>query len=129
MKKLVLLLSLVCVFAVAGVIAAESSMKKEKLQHVVSFKFKADAKPEKIKEIEDAFRALKTKIPEISALEWGTNNSPEGLNKGYTHCFIVTFKSEADRAVYLPHPDHKKFVEVLVPSLEEAFVIDFWAQN
>jgi hypothetical protein len=129
MKKLALALALLCAITVAGVIAAESTMKKEKLQHVVSFKFKADAKPEKIKEVENAFRALKTKIPQIAALEWGTNNSPENLNKGYTHCFIVTFKSEADRAVYLPHADHKKFVDVLLPVLEEAFVIDFWAQD
>lgn len=128
MKKIAALLSVLCLVAV-GLIAAETAIKKEKLQHVVAFKFKTDAKPEKIREIEAAFRALKTKIPEIAALEWGTNNSPENLNKGFTHCFIVTFKDEAGRAVYLPHPEHKKFVEVLVPALEEAFVIDFWAQD
>jgi hypothetical protein len=130
MKKLVALLSVLCLVTVAGVIAAQPTMmKKEKLLHVVSLKFKADAKPERIKEVEDAFRALKTKIPQIATLEWGTNNSPEKADKGFTHCFVLSFKSEADRAVYLPHPDHKKFGAVLGPVLDDVMVLDFWAQD
>ena len=79
--------------------------------------------------MEKAFVALKGKIPEIADLEWGTNNSPEGLNKDFTHCFIVTFHDEKGRAVYLPHPDHKAFVKILKPILADVFVIDFWAKN
>jgi hypothetical protein len=51
------------------------------------------------------------------------------LADGFTHCFIVTFKTEADRAVYLPHPEHQKFVEILKPILEKPFVIDFWTKE
>jgi hypothetical protein len=57
----------------------------------------------------------------------GTNNSPEGLNDGFTHCFFVSFNSEQDRAVYLPHPAHQAFVDVLKPYLDKALVIDYWA--
>ena len=99
------------------------------LQHVVAFKFKEDATKGQIQEVEKAFVALKGKIPEIADLEWGTNNSPEGLNKDFTHCFIVTFHDENGRAVYLPHPDHKAFVKILKPILADVFVIDFWAKN
>jgi hypothetical protein len=42
----------------------EKAAKKPKLNHVVAFKFKDSATKEQIKEIEDAFRALKTKIPQ-----------------------------------------------------------------
>src|SRR5450432_1038479 len=77
------------------------------LRHVVLFKFKDGTATADIKKVEDAFRALPSKIKEIKALEWGTNNSPESLNQGFTHCFFVTFSSEADRAIYLPHPAHK----------------------
>ncbi|WP_430682162.1 Dabb family protein [Maribacter halichondriae] len=98
------------------------------LRHVVLFKFKEGTAPEKIKEIEDAFGALPSKISEISGYEWGTNNSPEGLNKGLTHCFFVTFNSEEDRAAYLPHPDHKAFVELLSPHLEVVTVVDYWTK-
>lgn len=99
------------------------------LRHVVCFKFKPDATSEQIKKVETEFAALKTRIPQIAALEWGTDNSPEKLADGFTHCFIVTFKSEADRDAYLPHPEHKKFVEILKPVLEKPFVIDFWTKE
>ncbi|WDI41092.1 Dabb family protein [Bremerella sp. P1] len=99
-----------------------------KLRHVVIFKFKESAKAEDIEKVEKAFAALPKKIPVIQDYEWGTNNSPEMLDKGFTHCFLVTFASEDDRAEYLPHPEHQKFVSILRPHLEEAFVIDYWAQ-
>ena len=97
----------------------------EKIRHVVCFKFKEEADPAKIKKVERAFAALKGKISGIRSLEWGKNNSPEGLNKGFTHCFIVTFDNEKSRTEYLPHPDHKAFVSILKPILDDVFVIDF----
>lgn len=99
------------------------------LRHVVLFKFKDGTTPQKIGEIVDAFSALPSKIPEIAAYEWGVNNSPEGLNKGLTHGFLLTFKSEADRDVYLPHPDHKAFGELLTPHLDDVTVLDYWSKK
>ena len=93
------------------------------------FKFRDDATPEGIKKVEDAFRGLPAKIKEIKSLEWGTNNSPENLAQGFTHCFFVSFASEADRAVYLPHPDHKAFGAVLKPYLDKVLVVDYWARD
>jgi hypothetical protein len=103
--------------------------KQGVLRHVVAFKFKETATADQIKEVENAFRALKQKIPQIAELEWGLNNSPEGLNKGFTHVFILTFKTEKDREIYLPHPDHKAFGKSLGPILADVFVVDFWAQK
>ena len=97
----------------------------ESIRHVVCFKFKSDAKPEEIQKVEKAFSALKDKIEGILSLEWGKNNSPEGLNKEFTHCFIVTFENAKAREVYLPHPEHKAFVTILKPILDDVFVIDF----
>ena len=48
-------------------------------------------------QIQDAFRDLKKKIPLIADYEWGLNNSPETHNKGMTHGFILSFKSEGNR--------------------------------
>ncbi len=78
------------------------------LRHVVLFNFTDSATDDNIKEIEQAFAGLPERIPEIHDFEWGTNNSPEGLDKGLSHCFFVTFLSEEDRAIYLPHPAHLK---------------------
>jgi len=105
-----------------------NQQKDSVLRHVVLFKFKTTATPDHIQEIESAFAALPSKIPQIASYEWGLNNSPEGLNKAFTHCFFVTFKSEADRAIYLPHPDHQAFVEILKPQLDDVLVIDYWTR-
>ncbi|MFK7818777.1 MAG: Dabb family protein, partial [Planctomycetaceae bacterium] len=75
---------------------------------------------------EEAFAALPSKIDGIKAFEWGTNNSPEKNDDGFTHGFMETFDSEAGREQYLPHPDHKAFVEVLLPVLDKVRVLDFW---
>jgi hypothetical protein len=108
----------------------ETAMEKDSiLRHVVLFKFKDSTSAADIKKVEDAFSALPGKIPQIAGYEWGTNNSPEGLEKGLTHCFFLSFKSEEDRAIYLPHPDHKAFGEVLGPHLDDVLVLDYWAKN
>lgn len=102
--------------------------EKAMLRHVVLLSFKEESSQEDIKKVENAFIALQDKIPQIKDFEWGTNNSPEGLNKGLTHCFLVSFESEADREIYLPHPDHKAFVEVLSPHMKDVTVVDYWAK-
>ena len=99
------------------------------LRHVVLFKFKDGTPPANVKEIENAFRALPGKIPEIAAFEWGTNNSPEGIAQGFTHCFFVSFRDAKGREAYLPHPAHKAFVDVLKPHLDKVLVIDYDAQD
>lgn len=124
--SLILITGLVC--GVCTLMAAAPG-KSATLRHVVSFKFKESATKEQIKEVEDAFRALKGKIPEIVALEWGTNVSPEKLDKGFTHCWVLTFKSDKDRDAYLIHPAHKKFGAMLGPVLGDVFVFDFWSRE
>lgn len=95
------------------------------VRHVVHFKFKADATPEQIKKVTDEFSALKSKIAEIESFEWGTDSSPEGLGDGFTHCWIISFKTAKDRDAYLVHPAHKAFVDILKPILEKPLVVDF----
>lgn len=98
------------------------------LRHVVMFKFKDTSNAADVRKVETAFADLAHKIPLIRQFEWGTNNSPENLNQGLTHCFLVTFTSEKDRDAYLVHPAHKAFVELLMPHLDKATVLDYWAQ-
>jgi hypothetical protein len=96
------------------------------LRHVVLFKFKAEATQDQIREIEQHFAKLPEQIDTIHEFEWGTDNSPEMLSQGFTHCFLVTFKSEEGRGEYLPHPAHQAFVARIKPILEEALVVDYW---
>lgn len=115
-------------FALSSLAAAQAQQKTDAkmLRHVVLFKFKDGTSPADVKKVEDAFGKLPGQIREIAAYEWGTNNSPENLNQGFTHCFFVSFRSEKDRGVYLPHPAHLAFVEVLKPVLDKVLVLDYW---
>ena len=126
--KILITLCTICLAVCLTSVGAERSQGK-KLQHVVSFKFKDSATKEQIKEVEDAFRGLKGKIKEIKALEWGTNVSPEKHDKGFTHCWILSFSSDKDRDTYLHHPDHKAFGKLVGPVIADVFVIDFWAHE
>ena len=127
MKKLAALLLIFTIMAIHS--NAQSATTNQVLRHVVLFKFKDGTAAADVKKVEDAFRALPSKIKEIQSLEWGMNNSPEGLNQGFTHCFFLTFNSEQDRAVYLPHPAHKAFGAVLGPHLDKVLVVDYWANK
>jgi hypothetical protein len=109
--------------------AGSEAARGGRLYHVVSIKFKKSATKEQIKAVEDAFVALKDKIPGIASLTWGTNVSPEKHDKGFTHCFVLTFASEKDRNAYLPHPAHGAFGKVLGPVMDDVMVIDFWGQG
>jgi hypothetical protein len=122
--------ALVFVTIISGCLIAPNvfSADSGKLRHVVVFKYKASATEAQILKVEKAFRDLQNKIPIIQDFESGVNNSPEGLNKGLTHCFILTFGSKEDRDTYLVHPDHKAFGKVLAPIKEDVFVVDFWAK-
>ena len=111
-----------------GVLGADKPAKATALLHVVSFRFKDTTTKEQIKAVEDAFRDLKKKIPQIKDYQWGTNVSPEKHDKGFTHGFVLRFQSEQDRDDYLVHPDHKAFGKLVGPVLADVFVIDFWAQ-
>ncbi len=119
----------VCLYAFLMMGLASSASAAQKLQHVVCFKFKSSAAAADVKKVEEAFQALKKKIPQITALEWGTNVSKEQRDKGFTHCFLVTFKSEKDRDTYITHPEHKAFGGIVGPVIEDVFVIDFWAKD
>lgn len=135
MKKLLVLgivmamAGLVLSLAGAGESQARKSRTAARLRHVVLLKFKESASPEDIKKVEDAFRALAAKIPAIQGFEWGTNISPENLNQGFTHCFLLTFRDAKGRDEYLPHPAHKAFGQLLRPHLDKVLVVDYVARD
>lgn len=122
------LLSLFCLVLLGLSTVVTAAEKSGTLRHVVAFKFKSEASPARVAEVVREFRALQSKIPVIAAFETGTNVSPEGLDKGFTHGFILTFKTAADRDAYLVHPDHQAFGRLVGPVVADVFVIDFWAE-
>jgi Stress responsive A/B Barrel Domain len=76
-------------------------------------------------------REMAGKIEGIVGFEYGTNTSPEGLNRGLTHVITLTFASAQARDAYLPHPDHRKFADWVgqLGLIEEVLVIDYIPQS
>jgi len=120
-------LTLGLVMTTASSLSAQSAAPAGTLRHIVVFKYKPSATEAQIKEVTDAFVALKTKIPNIVSIEHGVNSSPEKRNQGFTHVYQVTFTDAAARDAYLPHPAHKAFGELLgkLGVLEDVFVVDY----
>jgi hypothetical protein len=97
------------------------------LRHVVLFRFNEGTRVADIRRIENAFGTLPGKIDVVYDFEWGTDVSVEDLQHGFTHCFVVSFLSEADRGKYLSHAAHQEFIELIEPYLAEVLVVDYWA--
>jgi hypothetical protein len=105
--------------------SASRPMSETPLRHLVLFRFRGDAPDAEVREIERMFRELPQHIGGITALEWGRNHSAEGLDQGFTHCFLLTFRDAAARDAYLPHPAHLAFVARLKPVLDGVLVVDY----
>jgi Stress responsive A/B Barrel Domain len=95
------------------------------IRHLVLLRFADDTPTDERAGIEAAFVALPAQIDGITGFEWGTNVSPEGLAKGFTHAFTVTFADAAARDAYLPHPAHTAFVARLKRWLADVLVLDY----
>lgn len=117
------------VFSTQHVFSQKKPLGNAQLRHVVLFKFNETSSADDVQHIEKAFGALPQKIKEIKGYEWGINNSPENIAQEFIHCFFLTFDSEADRDIYLPHPDHKAFGTLLGPHVEKVLVLDYWVKN
>ncbi|MEM8968977.1 MAG: Dabb family protein [Bacteroidota bacterium] len=120
---------LICLFFFLTLctMTAFAQSDNDDVRHVVVFKYKADASEADIQKVTDSFRDLQNKIPGIVSFEHGINNSPEGLNQGFTHVYLLTFEDAKARDTYLPHPNHKEFGSLLddLGVLEEVFVVDY----
>ena len=92
------------------------------IEHIVLFRWKADATPEQVAGAVEALRGLKDAIPGVVALACGADFS--GRAQGYTHALVIRFTDRAALAAYGPHPAHRAAVETQIRPILEA-VLDF----
>lgn len=97
------------------------------LQHVVLLKPHADVHPDAVVALWSGLSRLQTLIPGITGLSVGANSSPEGLDRGFTLGFVMTFVDAAARDAYLPHPDHLAVVPLVHAVAAEVLVFDLMA--
>jgi len=112
----------------SSLLSAEDAPDKV-LKHIVMYKFKDDQSPAQVQEVVDAFSKLPQQIDTIIGYEHGTNVSQEMKSEGFTHVFVVTFKDEAGRAVYLKHAAHDAYVAIVKGRREKVIVLDYWTEK
>ncbi len=95
------------------------------LRHVVLFGFGKAQSPAAVAEVVRRFAALKDLVPGIEDFEWGENSSPEGLDHGHSHAFLLTFANPQARDAYLVHPDHAAFSAWVRPFVSSVTVLDY----
>jgi len=101
--------------------------------HIVLFKISSSIGESGAAKICSDFLALKdncihpqAQTPYISKLSGGADNSPEGLQHGLTHGFVVEFASKEDRDYYVSKdPAHMAFVKSIDGKVEDSRVLDF----
>ena len=99
------------------------------LRHIVLFGFATGTSEQTIADVARRFGDLKLLVPDVMSFEWGKNCSSEGLDKGHSHAFVLTFPSEEARDAYLPHSAHKAFVDWVGPHLSTVTGIDYWVNE
>ncbi len=95
------------------------------VKHYGVFQFKAGVTPQQIDECFSSMQGMVGRIPGLLDFSHGSYDSPEGLNDGFTHGFIMSFESPETRDAYLPHPVHEEVKEIVVPCLGRFIVFDF----
>lgn len=97
------------------------------VRHILLIKFRPEMTEAQLDEMIQRFREMTEKIPGALSFEHGANNSPEGLDLGFTQVIMVNFKDAAARDAYLVNPDHIRFTTWLGEQniIENLVVVDF----
>ncbi|MDA3958601.1 Dabb family protein [Oceanispirochaeta sp.] len=98
------------------------------VKHIVLFSYEKELDSPEIMELHQRFCALPGIIPEISGFESGMDISVEGISRGYTMSYVLSFKGCEERDRYLVHPSHKEFSEFAGPFLKDVLVFDYDAE-
>src|SRR5687768_18495421 len=96
-----------------------------RVHHMVLLRFKPSMTEEKIRTLWTDLDALRKVIPGIVYFRGGPYSSPEGLNQGFTHGFLMTFTDTPSRDNYLTHPEHEKLKQGVLPFVDNVVAFDF----
>ena len=77
------------------------------IRHIVLTKFKPDVSEDTIKGIYDGLSALAKKLPGAANFTGGRSESPEQIERGYMHGFVIDFDSWDALQTYADDEDHK----------------------
>ncbi|MBM3987666.1 MAG: Dabb family protein [Planctomycetes bacterium] len=88
------------------------------ITHIVLLRIGREVPQAKIDAVFAALADLRGRIPGLLSFSGGAYTSPEGLNRGFTHGFVMTFADAASRDAYLPHPHHEVVKAIVLKVLD-----------
>ncbi|MCV0424788.1 MAG: Dabb family protein [Roseibium sp.] len=98
------------------------------IRHIVLIKFQPGVSEEIIAGLFAELRVIEKQVPGIRDITSGRSESPEKIERGYMHGFVVDFEDWDALEAYQTHPDHKalgaKLVANAVGGLDGILVLD-----
>jgi hypothetical protein len=98
------------------------------IRHIVLTKFNSETDEDKIAEIYARLSALTGKIAGAHNFTGGRSSSPEQMERGYLHAFVIDFDTWADLKIYAEHPEHRvlgsEIVESAIGGIDGVLVLD-----
>lgn len=88
------------------------------IRHIVLTKFKSDVADEKISSIYRGLSALTAKLDGADGFTGGKSNSPEQIERGYKHGFVIDFANWDALSIYAENSEHKALGSELVANAE-----------
>lgn len=77
------------------------------VRHIVLIRFRADVTEAEIAALFAELHQIKGRVPGLLAITSGRSESPEQMERGYMHGFVVDFTGWAGLQAYQDHPDHQ----------------------
>ncbi len=98
------------------------------IRHIVLIRFQPEVSEGQIAALFTELEEIRAQVPGILAITAGRSESPEKIERGYHHGFVVDFADWAALAAYQAHPDHQalgaKLVENAIGGLDGILVFD-----
>lgn len=98
------------------------------IRHIVLIRFKPGTTERKIARIFADLQALTAKIPGALAFTGGRSESPEKIERGYMHGFVIDFANWDSLATYAKNETHRvlggQLVENALGGLDGLLVFD-----
>jgi quinol monooxygenase YgiN len=84
------------------------------IRHIVLIKFKPEVTDERAVALFSQLSVIQKKLSGVVSITAGKSQSPENIERGYMHGFVIDFSDWAALDAYQQHPDHKAFGAELV---------------
>lgn len=98
------------------------------IRHIVLIKFRPEVSEDLIGELFAELRQVREQVSGILDITSGRSESPEKIERGYMHGFVVDFEDWEALEAYQTHPDHKalgaRLVENAIGGIDGILVLD-----